>query len=230
MDHGNITTPTPLSRLAARLMRIFFRLLYHSLAWAYDLVAATVSVGRWKRWIAAAAGLIGGPRVLELGFGPGHLQEHLHAAGIQVFGLDESRQMARQAARRLARGGFPARLARGLAQSLPYPTGSFDSAAATFPTPYIVDPRTLAEVRRVLRPGGRLVVLMAGWITGRSLPDRLMAYLTRVTGQAPAPDQELQEYTRPYTEAGFQASLRFIEQPGSRLMVILARKAPEHPP
>jgi len=205
-------------------MRTFFRLLYHPMAWAYDLVAATASIGRWQRWVKAAASLIDGANVLELGFGPGHLQTHLTETGINVTGIDESFQMARQAFRRMARSSYSPRLVRGLAQNLPYPSDYFDHIVATFPTPYIVDPATLAEIRRVLRPGGQLVVLVAGWITGKSLPDRFMDFIFRFTGQAPKPEAALTSYTQPYSEAGFQTSLRFIELTDSRLMFILARR------
>jgi ubiquinone/menaquinone biosynthesis C-methylase UbiE len=171
-----------------------------------------------------AAKLIAGPQVLELGYGPGHLQEYLSDSGLSVFGLDESRQMARQAARRLKKKGVPPRLVRGLAQCLPYPSGAFDSVVATFPTLYIVDPDTLAEIHRVLKPGGRLVVLMASWLTGKSFSERLMASVYRVTGQVPDERQDITDFTAPYSEAGFQARLRFVNLPGSRLMFILASK------
>lgn len=213
-----------LRQLANAFMRVFFHLLYHSMAWTYDLVAAIVSVGRWRGWTQAAASRISGPRVLELGYGPGHLQVHLNTAGIQVFGLDESHQMSRQAARRLKASGYSNRLTRGKAQSLPYKGETFDSVLATFPTHYIFDPQTLAEIHRVLRPGGRLVVLMAAWITGYNLADRLMAFVNRITGQVPPPDYELDIFTLPYTKAGFQVGLQFEDRPGSRLMLVLALK------
>lgn len=206
-------------------MRLFFRLLYHSFSWSYDLVAAAVSAGRWRSWVLEAAKLIQGPRVLELGYGPGHLQEHLAGAGWEVFGLDESMQMARQAARRLSSGNFSHHLARGIAQRLPFPTHSFDTIVATFPTPYIIEPDTLAEILRVLKPGGRLVVLIASWITGKSPLERILHTIFRVTGQAPDEHLELSGVIEPYQEAGFQARLRFVNLPGSRLMFILAGKS-----
>ena len=56
------------------LLRFFFYLLYHSFAFAYDLVAASVSLGRWKDWVLSVVPFIEGNRVLEIGHGPGHLQ------------------------------------------------------------------------------------------------------------------------------------------------------------
>jgi len=211
-----------LSRFATGALRLFFRLLYHPFAWAYDGVADAVSMGRWKRWILAAVPLINGPRILELGFGTGHLQARLHSSGLSVYGLDESWQMANGTRRRLVRRKYTPRLTRGLAQNLPFGTGIFQSVVATFPTLYIVDSDTLSEIKRVLAPGGRLVVLMSAWITGRSFKERALQKLFRVTAQVPAEDQDIGEFLSPYQEAGFQASLRFVEIPGSRLMFIIA--------
>ena len=219
----------PRPGLVTRLMTLFFRLLYHSMAWMYDLVASIVSLGRWKGWVLAAEALLPGQRVLELGFGPGHLQARLQASGRQVYGLDESAQMTRLAYRRLAarranQGSLP-RLARGLAQALPYPAASFDSVVATFPTLYIIHPATLAEIRRVLRPGGRLVVLSAAWHTGRSLPERLMAFIFRITGEVPRDEpKDDSTFAQPYEQAGFAAQLKWVDVPGSRLLFIIAAR------
>lgn len=210
--------------IIARFMRLFFRLLYHPFAWGYDLVASTVSLGRWNQWVLAAADLLPGPRILELGFGPGHLQAHFHKAGKPLFGLDESWQMARQAQRRLAKANFQARLSRGLAQRMPFASASFNNVVSTFPSPYIVDSDTLSEVWRVLAPGGRLVVLMGAWITGSSPSERFMRTVFQVTGQSPEENVDIVEFLEPYQKAGFQASIRFVEKPGSRLMFILASK------
>jgi ubiquinone/menaquinone biosynthesis C-methylase UbiE len=74
-------------------MRGFFNLLYHQFAWSYDFIASLVSLGNWKRWIITVLPHLEGPRVLELGHGPGHLQRALLNKGINTFGIDESRSM-----------------------------------------------------------------------------------------------------------------------------------------
>jgi ubiquinone/menaquinone biosynthesis C-methylase UbiE len=140
-----------------RLVRLAYRLLYRELAWSYDGVAWLVSGGLWRRWALAPLPALQG-RVLELGFGTGHVQLAL-AARPAVVGLDASPQMAALAAARLRRAGSQPRLARGLAQALPFADASFDTVLATFPAEYILDPTTHGEILRVLAPGGRLVVL-----------------------------------------------------------------------
>ncbi len=212
-----------LSRFGTGFMRLFFHLLYHSMSWSYDLVAAAVSLGRWKSWTQNSVPLLKGPRVLELGFGPGHMQGYLKEAGLAPFGLDESRQMARRARQRLLRLRQTPCLARGMAQCLPFASGAFNSVAATFPTRYITDPETLSEIRRVLAPGGRLVVLTTAWITGRSPRERFLRWLFLITGESPQENVNLMEVVEPYTQAGFQASIRFMEPKGSRLMFVVAK-------
>jgi len=205
-------------------LRLFFHLLYHPMAGTYDMVAATVSVGRWNSWVSKAADLVDGPNVLELGFGPGHLQKKLLTNSYQAYGLDESNQMTRQAYRKLTRLELKPRLTRGLAQQLPYAPGFFDSIVSTFPTPYIIDPQTLAEAKRVLKPGGKLVVLTAAWITGKSFLDRCMTLLNQAAHQVPGDDVKLSDFTIPFTEAGFNSGMRFFDLPGSRIMFIIAKK------
>ncbi|MEI7772873.1 MAG: class I SAM-dependent methyltransferase, partial [Chloroflexales bacterium] len=125
----------------ARLIRWGFERLYRELAWSYDAVAAAVSGGLWQRWGLVVLPFLRG-RVLEIGFGPGHLQLALAAAGRPACGVDSSPQMISIARRRLRRAGHPARLARGSAQQIPLASAAFDTVLATFPAEYIADPRT----------------------------------------------------------------------------------------
>ena len=163
-------------------LRTFFRLLYHELAWAYDLVAWLVSFGQWKAWGRAALPRLRGRRVLELAHGPGHLLVPMKRAGFAPVGLDLSPQMGRLARKRLRDGSCDVPLVRARAQALPFRAGAFDSVVSTFPTEFIVDPATLQEVARVIGQGGR-AVLVPGVVFGASLPARSLELLYTVTGQ-----------------------------------------------
>ncbi len=204
------------------ILRIFFRLLYHEFAWAYDFIAALVSGGRWKAWVSAVLPLVTGPDVLELGFGPGHLLISLAKSGFNVAGVDASRQMVRQAKKNFAPDILSPGLVRGLGLNLPFSSHSFDTVVSTFPTSFIFQPAVLQEVRRVLRPGGSLVILLSAWITDRSLPSRLLAWLVRVTGQSLSEQVDEAKLLQPFLESGLDLRLHFIETTGSRLMFVIA--------
>lgn len=146
-----------------------YRLLYHELAWAYDGVSLLVSLGHWPAWRRTGLDFLIGRRVLEIGFGTGALLVEAARRGLQVTGLDASPAMQRIAARRLAEAGVSAPRVQGVAQHLPFPDSSFDSILCTFPAPFILDERTFAECRRVLRPGGRLVIVEVTLTTANPL-------------------------------------------------------------
>lgn len=203
------------------IFRTFFHLLYHQFAWTYDLVAALVSLGRWQAWVRSGLPYLDG-RVLEIGFGPGHLQLSLRDRGQTVFGLDESRQMASQARRRLRRRGFPVNLTRGYAQKIPFLKSSFNSVVATFPTEYIFELPALQEIRRVLAPGGKLVLVPTAWITGTGLLERLTAWLFTVTGQTTALEASLQPMQACIRSAGFEVHHELVDLEGSRVLILLA--------
>lgn len=201
-----------------RLLQWLFRLLYGPLAWKYDWVAALVSAGLWREWVHTALPDLPGPDILELGPGPGHLQTELARRGARVVGLDASPQMGRLALKNLTRKGLPARLVRGLAQNLPFPGESFDQVAATFPAEYILDPRTLAEVYRVLRPGGVFVVVAGALVTGHALYSWVFAWLFRAAKQAAGP---WSGWEAAFRAAGFEFHLE--ERPARRSLVFVIR-------
>jgi SAM-dependent methyltransferase len=108
--------------------------------------------------------------VLELGTGTG-VNLPLYGPGARVTGCDASGEMLTWAARRRARA--PVVLVQVDVQRLPFADGSFDLVTASLVFCSVADPaRGLAEARRVLRPGGRLVLLehtrgsgLGAWLT-----------------------------------------------------------------
>ena len=212
-----------IARFIRGFLKVFFSLLYHSFAWSYDAIAWIVSLGRWITWINSVAPFIQGKRVLEIGHGPGHLQMTLVKQGLQVFGLDESRQMGKQAFHRIKRIGQP-KLSRGLADHLPFPSSSFDAVVSTFPSEYIILPATLQEISRVLAPGGKLVVLLAAWFSGKDWLEKAAAFLFRVTDQVPSSENQRLDLLQPFLVAGYKARLDWIDIHSSRLLLVIAEK------
>lgn len=200
------------------ILRVFFKLLYHQFAFAYDLVAASVSFNRWKDWIMSVVPLIEGNRILEIGHGPGHLHRVLLDRGLFAVGIDESTQMGHLAKRR---SNGTAHLTRGLAQHLPFPNESFDTVISTFPAEYISDPQTLAEVKRCLSNGGRFVVLPVAWPKNPFLD-----WLFRVTGESPAEAMELvkAKFREPFVKVGFETKVQMLDVKSSLLLIIVATK------
>lgn len=223
------------------ILRLFFRLLYHQFAFAYDLVAAAVSFNRWKNWVVGVIPFIEGTRVLEMGHGPGHLQRLLLSRGLVAVGLDESAQMGRLARGNLRRGAISraqtaltsqqksssrqyaytqVSLTRGVAQHLPFPNEAFDTIVATFPTAYITDPLTLAEVKRCLANGARLVVLPV------ALPrNRFLDWLFKTTHQRPSEALEViqSRLSEPFIAAGFETEVQTLDVKSGVLLIVLAK-------
>jgi ubiquinone/menaquinone biosynthesis C-methylase UbiE len=204
--------------LVQRFMQVFFDLLYHPFAFAYDLVATTVSFGKWKDWVYSIIPFIEGTCVLELGHGPGHLQRILLDRSLVAVAIDESAPMGMLAKRRI---GSSHRLARAFAQKIPFASESFDSVISTFPSEYIFDMQTLSETYRVLRSSGRLIVLLAAW------PKKpLLAWLFKVTGQSPSDTYESvkSKIKETLTQADFNSEIQIVEVKSSNLLVVIARK------
>jgi len=203
------------------LLRLFFRLLYGPFAWTYDAVAWLVSFGQWTAWGKTVLHYLEGPRVLELAHGPGHLMAAMARKGLQPVGLDLSPQMENLARRRLQRAGLPARLVRARAQAIPFRDGAFSGVAATFPTEFILDPRTVREVARVLTPKGNVAVAAASLLTGRDLLSSLLEWLYRVTGQrGPLP----QGNESIWKQAGLTIRTERIDVGRSQVLVVVGQK------
>ena len=211
--------------LIRHLLKIFYQLLYHQFAWTYDLVARLVSVGQWDMWVAAALPFISGERVLELGHGTGHLQILANKNRANIIGLDLSPQMGKICQKRLGKHEFSPKLIIGSGVSLPVDTESVSTVVATFPSEYIILPETLAQIHRVLMPGGRFVLIPLAWITGASLRHRLAAWLFRVTGQSVAIDNPVLEIgLSRIQDAGFITETPINDLEHSKVLILVAHK------
>jgi ubiquinone/menaquinone biosynthesis C-methylase UbiE len=110
--------------------------------------------------------VVGGARgrVLEVGIGPGLNLPFYGAQVTELDGVDPSPELLREARRKAAAPRFPVRFHQESAERLPFPDGTFDTAVMTWTLCSIPDPEAaLREVRRVLKPAGRLLFVEHGF-------------------------------------------------------------------
>lgn len=136
------------------------RRMFSAIADRYDLNNRIHSFGQdqsWRRAAVRSAGLRGGEAVLDVACGTGDLSRAFADAGAgRVVGLDFTPAMLEIA--RTKRGGIE--YVEGDAMALPFGDASFDVVSIAFGIRNVAEPsRALGEFRRVLRPGGRVVVL-----------------------------------------------------------------------
>jgi ubiquinone/menaquinone biosynthesis C-methylase UbiE len=208
-----------------KFLSFFFKLLYHQLAGIYDLVAWIVSLGQWNEWIKTPLPYLGKRKILEIGFGPGHLQVSARQQGLNIFGLDLSPQMTKVAQKRMMRDGYQPKLSLGDGRALPFGNETFDQIIATFPAEYIFEAGTLAEVWRTLAPGGQMIVVPMAWITGRSLLHKFLGWVFNVTGLSVDKDMPPSETGKNvFKQAGFDLNSLIVNHKNSDVLVLIANK------
>jgi demethylmenaquinone methyltransferase / 2-methoxy-6-polyprenyl-1,4-benzoquinol methylase len=174
--------------------------MFDRIAGVYDLMNTAMTAGlhhRWRERAADRAELVPGDRALDVCCGTGDLALALArrcGPSGEVVGCDFSEPMLELARRKAAREGTAVRFEWADALELPYEDESFDAVAVGFGVRNLADlERGVAELTRVIRPGGRLVILE---ITQPRRPplsvfyslwfDRVVPWLGRVAGDASA--------------------------------------------
>jgi ubiquinone/menaquinone biosynthesis C-methylase UbiE len=153
---------------------------------AYTLLAGLgehTTLGRWRSEVLAAAD----GRLLVVGVGPGYDLDHVSPAVTSVVAVDPEPTMLRAATSRAPDPGVPVHLIRAVGERLPLAAGTVDAVLFALVLCTVDDPAAaLAEARRVLRPGGVLLLLehvraREGSRLGR-VQDRLTPVWRRVAG------------------------------------------------
>lgn len=132
------------------------------MSWFWGLVLR-MNTGVEQAEVFDAAGPVEGVRLLEVGHGPGVLLDRFAAAGATVTGVDPSAPMVEMTRRRLAGTGRHPRIQVGTAERTGLPDASFDLVVSVNNVPMWSDLAAgCAELRRVLVPGGRLLIAWHG--------------------------------------------------------------------
>ena len=166
---------------------------YSRIAGGYDWLVKAVPI--WRNWIMTVMPWIQGPRVLEVSFGTGFLLTQ-YADQFTTYGIDYNQNLARVAKSNLRKVGMAANLQVANVEAIPYSDDSFDTVVNTMAfTAYPDGTLALSELLRVLKSGGRLVMvdvnypgngnwagklLTKGWKAGgdiiRDMPDLFAAF------------------------------------------------------
>jgi demethylmenaquinone methyltransferase/2-methoxy-6-polyprenyl-1,4-benzoquinol methylase len=169
----------------------------------YDRACDIMSFGTGRGYRRAAlerAGLRAGMDVLDVGTGTGLVAREalgLAGASARVVGVDPSRRMM------IAGRGRPAIcFVQGLGEQLPFPDGRFDFLAMGYALRHVADlDQTFSEYRRVLRPGGRLLLLeitrpdsRLGMMVARIYFGRLVPSVARLTTRSAAAAELMRFY------------------------------------
>ena len=155
-----------------RVQEWAFAALYGPGARVYDRFTDWLFLGEWERWQRAALSEVpASGLVVELGSGTGALGAWSASPTRAWVGCEVSRAMLR-VARRVSGPDGPWFL-RADVRAIPLADAAADAVVATFPTRYILDRQTAAEVRRVLKPDGRVVVVLSGSLTPHGMARRI---------------------------------------------------------
>ena len=156
MSRGRVPLRTALESPGAK--RLYVRRLFATIADRYDLITVLLSFGmdrRWKRVLAGLAGEVNGRRVLDLACGTGDIAFEMRRRGARVAGLDITHRMV-QLAKQKGGGAFVV----GDMMALPFPDARFEVVTTGYGLRNVPDLSTaIAEIRRVLKPGGVLLSL-----------------------------------------------------------------------
>ena len=143
--------------------------LFAPLGPSYDRWSRLLSLGqdpRWRRFLVSRVDVGPDETVLDVATGTAAVAiELVRRTGCSVVGLDQSREMLATGRERVAAAGLTERvqLVEGSAERLSFPDAAFDALTFTYLLRYVEDPAaTLAELARVVRPGGTVAALEFG--------------------------------------------------------------------
>ncbi|MBI5452486.1 class I SAM-dependent methyltransferase, partial [Candidatus Gottesmanbacteria bacterium] len=156
------------------LFDLFYRA-YHAWPRFYEGLTELLSVGQWERWQDRVFEDLSGKKILEIGVGPGKLLLRIAKKGYVVTGIELRRGMADEARRRVKKGGFDVDILHQSVYHLPFKDEIFDCIVLTFVLAEIIDlDRAIAEMKRVLKKNGKIVIIAGGMPQDKNLVAQIL--------------------------------------------------------
>ena len=153
---------------------------YSRFALAYDRLIKLFPY--WRNWLDNTLPWIQGTRVLEVSCGTGYLLTR-YASQYDVYAFDLNFDLARITKNNLQQRALAAHLQVANVEYIPYPDGVFDTVLNTMAfTAYPDSVRAMTEISRVLKPGGRLVILDINYPQDNNLPGTLLTKAWKAGG------------------------------------------------
>jgi len=155
-----------------------FDLFYQAVkAWPrfYESITELFSLGQWETWQNRVFEDLVGKKILEIGVGPGKLLIRLAKKGYQVTGIELRSGMAYEARRRTKKAGFDIDILDQSVYRLPFKDETFDCIVLTFVLAEIADlDKAIVEMRRILKKGGKVIIIAGGMPQDKNLVARLL--------------------------------------------------------
>ena len=140
--------------------------MYSFFAGVYDFVVKVLPV--WKNWLNHALPHIQGPKVLETSFGTGYLLTK-YADKFDTYGIDYNEKFVTMATEKLQKKNISATLQKADIEDLPFDDETFDCIINTMAfTGYPNGEKAMAEIHRVLKPGGKFILVDIDYPTNRN--------------------------------------------------------------
>jgi ubiquinone/menaquinone biosynthesis C-methylase UbiE len=140
--------------------------MYSFFAGVYDFVVKVLPV--WKNWLNHALPHIQGPKVLETSFGTGYLLTQ-YADKFDTYGIDYNEKFVAMATEKLQKKNISAALQKADIEDLPFDDETFDCIINTMAfTGYPNGEKAMAEIHRVLKPGGKFILVDIDYPTNRN--------------------------------------------------------------
>ncbi|MHB9286894.1 methyltransferase domain-containing protein [Halobacteriales archaeon Cl-PHB] len=196
------------------------RVFYKYLSKVYDRISPFVWSEEMRAEAVGMLELSADDRVLDVGCGTGFGTTGLLEAVDEVHGLDQSAHQLEQATAKFGVDG-PVRLYRGDAERLPFPDDSFDVVWSSGSIEYWPNPvATLAELRRVARPGGQVLVVGPDGpdnVVFQKLADAIMLFY------------DAEEADRMFEAAGYETFEHHVQQarPGAPRAITTVARVPD---